>query len=280
MFATLFIWFQKIIPQHGISRLGHFLADSKVGWIKNNFIRLFVKQYQVNMAEALQPEPTAYASFNAFFTRALKPDARPLALNSSGLICPADGELSQFGDIDQGQLIQAKGHRFSAAQLLADGPDIPRFNQGQFATVYLSPKDYHRLHMPCDGELRQMTYVPGKLFSVNQTTTENIPNLFARNERVVCIFDTANGPMALVLVGAMIVASINTVWAGCVTPPRHALTTTYYNKGEVSLKQGDEMGSFNLGSTIVMLMADSQYQWMPQLEAGCGVQMGQGLTNT
>ena len=225
MKSRLFIISQYLLPHHLLSRLAGCVAECRARWFKNAFTAWFAKRYQVNMSEALVEDLTAYEHFNAFFTRALKPGARPLDETPGAILCPADGAVSQLGPIEHGRIFQAKGHSFSALELLGGDPALAApFMGGEFATIYLSPKDYHRVHMPLAGTLREMVYVPGRLFSVNQTTAENVPELFARNERVVCLFDTERGPMAVVLVGAMIVASIETVWAGLVTPPTVSYT--------------------------------------------------------
>ena len=275
----LFIALQYLLPHHTLSRLVGKLASCRTTWLKNALITRFIKRFNVDMSQAAQPDPTAYANFNDFFTRALRDDARPLDETPNGILCPADGAISQLGTIEQGRLFQAKGHSFSLTELL--GGDTERatpFMGGQFATVYLSPRDYHRLHMPVTGTLREMIYVPGRLFSVNQTTAENVPDLFARNERVVCIFDTELGPMAMVLVGAMIVASIETVWAGQITPPTRTLKTWQYDvnaREPIVLEKGAEMGRFLLGSTVILTFAPNSMEWSEQLKAGSPVEMGQ-----
>ncbi|MDP5255300.1 MULTISPECIES: archaetidylserine decarboxylase [unclassified Vibrio] len=251
---------QYWLPQHRLTRLMGKLAEARAGKLTTWVIRWFIKHYRVNMAEAKFSDPAHFATFNDFFTRELKEDARPIEQDSEVLVHPADACVSQFGPIDSGRLIQAKGHDFSAQELLGGDAELAKeFDQGQFATLYLSPSDYHRVHMPCDGTLRQMIYVPGDLFSVNPLTAQNVPNLFARNERVVCIFDTDVGPMAQVLVGATIVGSIEQVWAGTVTPPRGSSVYkwNYPAQGEhaITLKKGEEMGRFKLGSTVINLFA-------------------------
>ncbi|WP_108445863.1 archaetidylserine decarboxylase [Halomonas denitrificans] len=251
--ARLFALIQYPLPHHLLSRLVGRLADCRVPWLKNALIRAFIRQFEVDMDEAAESDPTAYATFNDFFTRALEEDARPLG---EGVVSPADGTLSQFGPIEAGQLMQAKGHRFSAMELLGgDGEAARRYLGGSFATVYLSPSDYHRVHMPIGGTLTSMVYVPGRLFSVNAATTHHVPNLFARNERLVCHFDTEHGPMVMVLVGAMIVAAIETVWAGQVTPLSGEVQRIRFDT-PVRLEKGEEMGRFKLGSTVVMAFAE------------------------
>ncbi|WP_110689580.1 archaetidylserine decarboxylase [Salinicola endophyticus] len=269
----LFANIQYPLPQHALSRLIGKLAESRVGWIKDPFIRHFIKHYGVDMSQAREPDPGAYACFNDFFTRALKPDARPLG---EGLISPADGTLSRFGRINHGTLIQAKGKNYSLNALLGgDSARAAPFRQGSFATVYLSPKDYHRVHMPLTGTLREMTYVPGRLFSVNQATANHVPGLFARNERLVCVFDTERGPLAMVLVGAMIVAAIETVWAGQITPLSGRVQTTSFDT-PVVIEKGAEMGRFKLGSTVVMCLG-REAEFHDFDPTGTPIRMGQSL---
>ncbi|ERS89513.1 archaetidylserine decarboxylase [Halomonas sp. PBN3] len=272
--AKLFSLIQYPLPHHLLSRLVGRLAECRQPALRNALVRAFIRRFGVDMAEAAEPDPTAYATFNDFFTRALKTDARPIG---EGVVSPADGRLSQFGAIEAGQLLQAKGHRFSAMELLGgDGDAARRFLGGSFATVYLSPSDYHRVHMPFAGTLTEMVYVPGRLFSVNAATTAHVPNLFARNERLVCHFDTEHGPMALVLVGAMIVAAIETVWAGQITPlPRGEVQRLRFDT-PVRLEKGEEMGRFKLGSTVVMAFAEP-LTFADGIEAGDKVRMGQSL---
>ncbi|MGH8352608.1 MAG: archaetidylserine decarboxylase [Pseudomonas sp.] len=277
----LFILSQYLLPHNLLSRLAGCVAECQVPWFKNAFITWFARHFQVDMRQALVEEPSAYENFNAFFTRALKDDARPLDPTPGAILCPADGTVSQLGAIEHGRLFQAKGHNFSALELLGgDAERAAPFMGGDFATIYLSPKDYHRVHMPLAGTLREMVYVPGRLFSVNQTTAQNVPELFARNERVVCLFDTERGPMAVVLVGAMIVASIETVWAGLVTPPQRALKSYRYDeaaRAPIHLEKGAELGRFKLGSTAIVLFGPQQVRWAADLAAASPVRMGQGL---
>ncbi|UAA38739.1 phosphatidylserine decarboxylase [Paraneptunicella aestuarii] len=247
---------QYVLPKHLLSRIVGKLAAAKAGWLTTKLIELFIKQYNVNMAEAEQENASDYATFNDFFTRPLKSGARPLCPDEDALLFPVDGAISQFGKIEQGQIFQAKGHSYSAETLLGGDKQLAEhFNDGQFMTIYLSPKDYHRIHMPVAGKLTDMVFVPGELFSVNPLTTANVPGLFARNERVVAIFDTEYGKMAMVLVGATIVASIETVWAGTIAPnvSNQVVHTRYTEKDGIELQKGDEMGRFKLGSTVVML---------------------------
>lgn len=281
MKERLFILSQYLTPHHLLSRLIGCAAECRAPWFKNRLITWFAKQYQVDMSEAQVEDPTAFEHFNAFFTRALKEGARPLDNLPGAVLCPADGSVSQLGRIEHGRVFQAKGHSYSVTELLGgDSQRAAPFMGGDFATVYLSPKDYHRVHMPLAGTLREMIYVPGRLFSVNQTTAENVPELFARNERVVCLFDTERGPMAVVLVGAMIVASIETVWAGLITPPKRALKTVRYDeaaRAPISLEKGAELGRFKLGSTAIVLFGPEQVQWAEELGANSPVRMGQLL---
>lgn len=264
---------QYPLPQHALSRLTGKFAQCDNPRVKNTLIKAFIKRFNVDMSQALEPDPTAYPTFNDFFTRALKADARPLG---EGVLSPADGTLSQFGRLTTaGTLVQAKGHTFSAQTLLGgDKALADEFLNGSFATVYLSPRDYHRVHMPVTGTLREMIYVPGRLFSVNQATANYVPGLFARNERLVCIFDTEHGPMAMVLVGAMIVAAIETVWSGQVTPLSCHPQRMRFGQ-PIVLEKGAEMGRFKLGSTVVMCFANPVAFGHHAL--GATVQMGQSL---
>ncbi|WP_342607980.1 archaetidylserine decarboxylase [Vibrio tritonius] len=270
---------QYWIPQHGLTRLVGKLASAKAGGLTTAVIRLFIKQYKVNMDEALHSDPKHFSTFNEFFVRELKPGARPLVEGEETLAHPADACVSQFGYINDGKLIQAKGHDFSAQELLGGDAELAKeFLEGDFATLYLSPSDYHRVHMPCDGTLRQMIYVPGDLFSVNPLTAENVPNLFARNERVVCIFDTPYGPMAQVLVGATIVGSIEVVWAGTITPPRGntIYRWNYPAEGEkaIRFKKGEEMGRFKLGSTVINLFAKDAIRFDDSMRVNTPTRLG------
>ncbi|WPO99543.1 archaetidylserine decarboxylase [Pseudomonas sp. HR96] len=283
MKSRLFIISQYLLPHHLLSRLAGCVAECRSRWFKNAFTAWFAKRYQVDMSQALVEDLSAYDNFNAFFTRALKPGARPLDPTPEAILSPADGAFSQLGPIEHGRIFQAKGHSFSVLELLGGDPaNAAPFMGGEFATVYLSPKDYHRVHMPLAGTLREMIYVPGRIFSVNQNTAENVPELFARNERVVCIFDTERGPMAMVLVGAMIVASVETVWAGLVTPPKRELRSYHYDeaaRAPVHLEKGAEMGRFKLGSTVIVLFGPGQVEWAREWAAGSAVQMGQAIAH-
>lgn len=281
MYDKLFVKSQYLAPQLTISRLAGHLADNEsVPALKNRVINWFIGRYGVDMSEALEPDPAAYPSFNAFFTRALKPGLRPVDAGESVLVSPVDGAISQLGHISDDRVFQAKGQSFSLNELLGGGQERANaFTDGEFATIYLAPRDYHRIHMPLAGTLREMVYIPGRLFSVNPTTAENVPNLFARNERVACIFDTAAGPMALVLVGAMIVGSVETTWAGIVAPGERQINVTRYDglKTPIRFEKGEEMGRFRLGSTVIIVMPKGSATWNPDQVAGGRVHVGRAL---
>ena len=266
---------QYLLPKRALTVLAGKIAGFNGGAFTTSLIRWFVRRYQVNMAEAANPDISSYPTFNEFFTRPLRAGARPLA--KAPFICPVDGAISQFGAIAADQVLQAKGHGYSTTALVGgDAQLAAQFQNGSFATLYLSPRDYHRIHMPCDGELRRMIYVPGDLFSVNPTTARGVPGLFARNERVVCVFDSANGPFVLTLVGATIVGSMATVWHGVVNPPRSAeVREWHYPQGKVSLRQGEEMGRFLLGSTVVMLFPVNGLQFNPQWSPSKAIRLGE-----
>ena len=268
---------QYLLPKQALTTLAGKFASARLGGLTTSVIRWFVGRYNVNMAEAANPDIASYSSFNDFFTRALKPGARPLA--QADLICPVDGAISQFGPIAKDQVFQAKGHTYSTTALVGgDAAAAARFDNGHFATLYLSPRDYHRIHMPCAGELTRMVHVPGDLFSVNPTTARGVPGLFARNERVVCFFESAQGPFVLVLVGATIVGSMATVWHGQVNPPRTGVLRQWdYAPGQVSLQKGDEMGRFLLGSTVVMLFPQGPLQFNPQWSPTRPIQLGEAM---
>ncbi len=273
----IFITLQHLVPQRALTQLAGRLARSKRAWIKKPFIKLFAKAYKVNMAEAERENLSDYHSFNDFFCRALKPEARPIA-PAPALACPADGAVSQYGKINDGQIFQAKGHSYSATALLGSEREAEHYQHGEFATIYLSPSDYHRVHMPLTGRLLRMRYIPGELFSVNTLTTEHVPGLFARNERVVCLFETAIGEVAVILVGAMIVGSVETVWAGTVAPnDKREVTEWRYEDDRIVLEQGDELGRFKLGSTVVMLFPQGGVNWGDVMGEGSAVRMGDGI---
>ncbi|WP_031568622.1 archaetidylserine decarboxylase [Rheinheimera texasensis] len=273
------ITLQYILPKHLISRLVGYLAAARLGFVSHALMKLFIRAYGINMAEARYENPSDYASFNDFFTRPLKDGARPVVTDEQTLAHPVDGAISQAGAIAGDQLLQAKGHFYTVKALLGgDDNTAAAFQDGTFACIYLAPKDYHRIHMPIAGTLREMIYVPGELFSVNPLTAANVPGLFARNERVVTIFDTAAGPMALVLVGATIVASIETVWAGTVTPPTGSEVFRWQYPAEgpnaVHLEKGAEMGRFKLGSTVVLTFAKDAVELLPTNFPGAVTRMG------
>jgi len=269
----------RILPQHLLAAGMHRLARSTTPWLKDLLIRQISRRYGMNMAEAEQSDLASYPSFNAFFTRALKTDARPLA--EGMVISPADGRVSQIGEIDGESLVQAKGHDFELLALLAgDKQKTALFRDGLFATIYLSPKDYHRVHMPLAGTLQSMTFVPGDLFSVSNATTQLVSGLFARNERVICHFDTAVGPMAVILVGAIFVACTETVWGGVAQPTGRGIEARHFGPDSdtaVSLRRGEELGRFNMGSTVILLFPPGRAQWLPELQAGQAVRLGQTL---
>lgn len=247
------VWSQYLLPKLALTRLAGRLAGWRGGRITHAIIRRFVARYRVDMGEAADPVIEHYPTFNEFFTRALKPGARPLA--PARWVCPVDGAISQFGAIERDRIFQAKGHSYTTEALVGGDADMAaRYAGGHFATIYLSPRDYHRIHMPCTGRLRRMVHVPGDLFSVNPATAQGVPGLFARNERVVCEFDSPHGPFVLVLVGATIVGSMATVWHGVVNPPRPGTVREWrYDDQAIELQQGEEMGRFLLGSTVVLL---------------------------
>ena len=270
---------QYLMPKRAMTAIAGVVANWQGGTNTSAIIRRFVAKYGVNMAEAAEPDITRYASFNDFFTRALKPGARPLA--ASDLVSPVDGSISQFGAIEGDQIFQAKGHHYSSTALLGgDATLAAPFKGGHFATLYLSPKDYHRVHMPCAGRLTRMIHVPGELFSVNPTTARGVPGLFARNERVVCVFESDRGPWALVLVGATIVGSMATVWHGVVNPPRPGTVREWrYEYKDVRFAQGDEMGRFLLGSTVVLLFPPGPLKFNPAWVPGGAVRMGEAMVS-
>jgi phosphatidylserine decarboxylase len=270
---------QYAMPKHSISRMVGKLAAAKAGGLTTALIKLFIKQYKIDMSEAKYPDPAHYKTFNEFFTRPLKEGIRPLAEENDIIAHPVDGAISQLGDVVDGQIIQAKGHDYSLQALLGGNEeDTAPFLGGKFATIYLAPKDYHRIHMPVDGTLSKMIYVPGDLFSVNPLTAQNVPNLFARNERVVAIFETEIGPLAMVLVGATIVASIETIWAGTVTPPagKDVFSWNYPTTGDnaITLKKGEEMGRFKLGSTVILAWGANQAEFLSDQHPETVTRMG------
>ena len=257
------------------------IARSEWQPLKNSIIRWVVNHYNVDLSEAMIKDADLYPSFNAFFTRQLESSARPLAAGENDIVSPVDGEVSQAARIEQGRLIQAKGRDYSLLELLGgDEKMTALFAEGNFATIYLSPRDYHRIHMPMDGHLRKMRHVPGRLFSVSQYTTESVPNLFARNERVICLFDTHAGPMAMILVGAIFVGSMETVWDGVVTPVRHRISSWEYapqSEQQLTLLKGEEMGRFNMGSTVILLLPKDRIAWDELMTNGESLKMGQRI---
>ena len=270
---------QYLMPKQLLTQLAGKFASARLGGLTTSVIRRFVARYKVNMAEAANPDIASYASFNDFFTRPLREGARPLA--EAEFICPVDGAISQFGPIEKDSIFQAKGHSYTTTALVGGDAELAaRFDDGSFATLYLSPKDYHRIHMPCAGRLRRMIHVPGELFSVNPTTARGVPGLFARNERVVCLFDGETGPFVLTLVGATIVGSMATVWHGMVNPPRPGkIREWHYDGSEISLQKGQEMGRFLLGSTVVMLFPKDSISFNPEWQPTKAIRLGEAMGN-
>ena len=273
---------QYILPHHALSKMMSKLTHCENKIWKNLFIKQIIKHYGVNMNEALEQDINTFKSFNHFFTRELNSNVRPLTTTPNAIACPADGTVSQAGKINDGDIFQAKGKNFTVTELLGgDSKRAEPFNNGVFTTIYLSPKDYHRLHMPLTGTLKEMVHIPGRLFSVNIATTNSVPGLFARNERVAAIFDTDAGPMALVLVGAIFVSSIETVWHGVVTPPSITSVRSWqYQENAPVLKMGEEMGRFNMGSTIIVLLAKNKAEWDSNFTAEKVVKLGEHIGNT
>lgn len=268
---------QYCLPQHLLSRLIGAIAKCRWRWLKNLLIRWFCKCYNIDLSTAKEQNISNYACFNEFFTRALKPNARPIATATNAIISPVDGHISQIGSIDKHQIIQAKGHKFTLADLIGT-EHAPKFINGNFATLYLSPQDYHRVHMPISGKLEQMLHIPGKLFSVQPDVINNVPNLYARNERVVNIFQTTIGPVAVIMIGAILVASIETVWAGEITPPtRKQILKWNYTKQNIQLDRGAEMGRFQFGSTVIILFPENTISWNTKLKPENKVNMGQTI---
>jgi phosphatidylserine decarboxylase len=271
-----FVWLQHMLPQHALSRLILRATRVRTPWIKNALVRGFLKLYAIDMAEAAQGDPYSFGSFNEFFTRALKPGVRTIAADPNAIACPVDGTISQAGTIEDERLLQAKGRTYTLGELLASQPWARDFEGGSFATIYLAPFNYHRVHMPVRGQLKDTVYVPGRLFSVNAATAAQVPKLFARNERVLTLFDTAFGQVALIMVGALNVGSMATVWAGDITPAARRITTRLPPQ-DVSLGKGEEMGRFNMGSTVILLFQHNRARWNTDLTAGATVRLGQSL---
>jgi phosphatidylserine decarboxylase len=273
---------QYLLPKQALTSFAGWVSSRERGWVTTEIIRRFVLKYQVNMDEALNSDIASYVTFNDFFTRALKSSARPIA--DAELVSPVDGAISQFGAIAHDQIFQAKGHNYSITAVVGgDAALAAQYEHGSFATLYLSPRDYHRIHMPCDGRLTRMIYVPGDLFSVNPTTARGVPGLFARNERVVCVFESARGPFVLILVGATIVGSMATVWHGVVNPPRGKEIRQWHYPDEptsaIRLKKGEEMGRFLLGSTVVMLFPKASLRFNPEWASGRSIRLGEAMAN-
>lgn len=270
------VFWQFFLPKHLISRAAGTLANCRWLWLKNALIGAFIKRYKVDMSQALEPDYRAYPSFNKFFIRELRPELRPVVSNPKVVICPVDGAISQAGKIKQGRIFQAKGHYFNLVELLggSEAKSLPFWN-GSYATIYLAPKDYHRVHIPFSGQLQEMVYIPGQLFSVNPATVQGIPNLFSRNERMVGFFSTSIGDMAVIMVGAMIVASIDTAWAGVVNSSRqHEIQIQRYSEDNLFFNKGDEIGKFQLGSTVIVLFSNDEIRWAENIAAGNSVLMG------
>lgn len=273
MAMSLKILVQYLSPQHALSRVFGCLAEIRWPWFKNWAIKRLIRKYHVNLSEALVDDVTAYPTFNSFFTRLLKPELRPIVQGVNEIACPADGSVSQIGTIDNDAIFQAKGFYFSLTTLLGNSSELAeQFRNGCFATVYLAPKDYHRVHMPLSGILRTTIYVPGDLFSVNTYTSQCVPNLFSRNERLICIFDTAIGSMAVILVGAMLVGSIHAAWE--TKHNTREISVQHYSE-KVVLERGADMGHFKMGSTVIVLFSKDKMNWNPTLQEGSGVKMGQ-----
>lgn len=277
MSTSFAVTLQHWLPKQALTVAAGAFASARAGWFTTAAVKAFISHYQVNMAEAEQPDPAAYPTFNAFFTRALRSGVRPVA--HADWVSPVDGVISQFGAIEGEQIFQAKGHHYSTTALLGGDTALARrFQDGQFATIYLSPSHYHRIHMPASGTLVRMVHVPGDLFSVNPTTARGVPGLFARNERLVCVFEGAHGPFVMVLVGATIVGSMATVWHGVVNPPRPGVLRHWdYAEGQVLLQQGEEMGRFQLGSTVVVLLPKDEWRFSSSWKPGGDVLLGEAM---
>jgi phosphatidylserine decarboxylase len=276
MTARLFVWLQYLLPQHALSRLVLRATRVRTPWFKDRLVRGFMKLYPIDMSEAAQADPYSYGSFNEFFTRALKPGVRRIADRVDEIACPVDGTISEAGRIEGDRLLQAKGRHYTLSELLASQSCASRFAGGAFATIYLAPFNYHRVHMPVSGRLRESVYIPGRLFSVNAVTAARVPRLFARNERVVTLFDTAFGEAAVILVGALNVGSMATVWAGDITPAARRAVTTLAPQ-DIALQKGAELGRFNMGSTVILLFQAGRARWFDGVGAGAAVQLGQAL---
>jgi len=271
---------QYILPHHFLSRIVYALMRCEMKWVKNFLIRWISRIAGINYSEAGSADPADYASFNAWFTRALKPGVRTFDTDPTAFLSPCDGKVSETGDLHENRILQAKGKEYTVQDLLANDPVCSQLPNGYFSTIYLSPKDYHRIHMPLDGRLQRMIHVPGRLFSVAPYTARQVPGLFARNERVISVFETDSGPLVMVLVGAMLVSSTETVWAGEVTPSKNKdVTVTDYSEQNIVLSKGDEMGRFNMGSTVILLMPPNTVQTINGTAAGNSVNVGQRLAD-
>ncbi len=282
----LSILLQYILPHHLLTWCVRGITRIRFAPFKNNAIKLFIRIFNVDMSIAQEEDGSAYPDFNSFFTRPLKPEARPIANNPGDIACPVDGAISQLGNItDEGCIFQAKGHDYSLEELLGGSKEMAAlFSRGAFATIYLSPKDYHRIHMPLQGKLQEMVYIPGRLFSVSKFASEQVPRLFARNERLVNLFETEAGPMAMIMVGALNVAGMETVWAGNIPDKVNWEIKKWDYRGhsvekEIVLAHGEEMGRFNMGSTVILLFPEQSIQWNTRLNAESAVQMGQPLAS-
>lgn len=269
---------QYLVPQHALTSLAGWLSNSRWQWLKNWEINYFIHRYNVNVEEAQLTKISDYPTFNSFFTRKLKLELRPIVAAPDAIASPADGCISQIGKINDDLLFQAKGSHFKLRDLLGGNDNLTQsFVNGNFATIYLSPKDYHRVHMPMTGTLRETTFIPGNLFSVNQKTVQNVPELFALNERLVCIFTTACGPMAVIFVGAMLVGSIKTVWGAM---PHQKITTENLSNRNITLQRGEELGHFEMGSTVILLFPSDKINWNPDLKETSSLKMGEFLGKT
>lgn len=273
----IFVWLQRHLPQKLLSRLAGWLAEKRLGWLTRVFIWLFVRYYRVDMQEASESNLNRYATFNEFFTRSLNLDLRPIAQLVSAVVSPVDGFISQIGHLNNDVLLQAKGRTYSLTELLAGDESVSHFKQGIFLTAYLAPKNYHRIHMPVGGKLTKMLYVPGKLFSVKPRSLSTVDRLFARNERVICLFDTNVGPMGLVLVGAFLVGQIVTKWAGPVSSMTKSIASWSYNKA--IFEKGEEIAHFKMGSAVILLF-QKHMSWMPQCQPGAALRLGEMIADS
>ena len=276
--AELFVALQRVLPKQALSRLVAKAGESNLPWLKNALIRRAIKAFNINMDEALTSNLDDYKNFNAFFTRELKPGVRPLDIEIDSIASPADGAISQAGKINKNKILQAKGIDYTAERLLGNDEDAKRYHEGSFATIYLSPRDYHRVHIPIEGKLKRTRYIPGSLFSVNDMTAQALPGLFARNERLVCEFESDDaGTFAVIFVGAILVAGIETVWSGFETPGLGAVRDTDFSGQSLNFMKGDEIGRFKFGSTVILLFQNQAANWEDSINANAAVQMGQKI---